>query len=459
MQFNFDGGHAIQDTVANLYGPGVLASLPELCGQLFGKTAFVVVSDERIWSRVEGRLRPFLEAEPGTALILLPAEPKPYASEALVAEVRERMRGSQESGTCRSLSEAVPIAVGSGTINDIVKRSSFELGRRYICVPTAPSVDGFSSFGAAITVGGFKVTLECPAPLGIVADEDILVEAPGELISAGFGDLVAKLTAGADWIIADALGVEAIDRAVWEMAQAPARDILGRARGMRGRERGAIAALYKGLAYTGFAMQRYRDSRPVSGTEHLLSHFWEMAGAEGGGSSALHGFKVALGTLFAAALMEELFSPRSETGGALAARDFAPDTGLLERRLSQCASEFPDGPLRAMAESAVRAKTLGPEGSGNRPCIAREAWASMRRAVAFQVPPFAALKDALRDAGCPVEPEDIGLDREACRRALELASLIRSRYTVLDLAAELGVLGLCVQGALSRRYFSRFRRD
>ena len=445
--------------MASFYGPGVLATLPDLCGRLFGTASFVVVSDERIWSRVEGRLRPFLEAEPETALILLPAEPPPYASDASVAELRERMRVSGKGGAGPSLGEAVPIAVGSGTINDIVKRASFELGRRYLCVPTAPSVDGFTSFGAAITVGGFKVTLECPAPLAIVADEDILVEAPGELISAGFGDLVAKLTAGADWMVADALGVEAIDRAAWEMAQAPARDILGRAREARGRERGAIAALYMGLARTGFAMQRYRDSRPVSGTEHLMSHFWEMADAEGGGSSALHGFKVAIGTLFAAAFMEELFSPRSDAGRALAQRDFSPDPGLLERRLAQCASEFPEGPLRSKAESAVRAKTRGPEASSDRPRLAREAWASMRGAIAAQVPPFAALRDALSAAGCPVEPEDIGLDREACRRALELAGLIRSRYTVLDLAAELGVLGLCSRGALSRSYFSRFRPD
>lgn len=428
------------------YGPGALARLPAACAALFGRGPYLVFSDETIWAAVSSFMGPFFEAFPSTGAHLLPGEPPPYASDSLVEEVRRRL----------SESASIAIAVGSGTVNDVVKRASFELGRRYVCVPTAPSVDGFTASGAAISVRGFKTTLECPAPRCVLADEEIIVAAPYRLIASGFGDLAAKLTGGADWLIADMLGVEPVDKTCWDLVQPVAKDIIGRATAVRGRDRESIGILYKGLISTGLAMQRYKDSRPASGSEHLLSHVWEMDHLAKDGNLVSHGFKTGFGTLVIAAFMEELFGRDGRVGASLRSRGFAPDPDLLARRLGLAAAELSGSPIAGHTEEVLRGKTEATAALSARTERARSIWPELGAAVRRQLPPFEELRARLAEAGCPVEPEALGLGREEFLRGIRVASLIRKRYTVLDLASELGVLDETAEEVLSGRYFSRF---
>jgi glycerol-1-phosphate dehydrogenase [NAD(P)+] len=434
------------ETEETIYGPDALDRLPDACAKFYGEGPYIIFSDSNIWPAVLPRMRAFFNAFPSTQLHILPGKPSPYASDSLVADIRAAIEGST----------AVPIAVGSGTINDVVKRASFETGRRYIAVPTAPSVDGFTASGAAIAVKGFKTTLQCPAPQCIVADEEIVAEAPYGLIASGYGDLVAKLTGGADWIIADWLGVEPIAPAVWEMVQPVARDIIGRAEAVRRRDRTAIGILFNGLIATGLAMQTYHDSRPASGTEHLISHVWEMGHLEYEGIAVSHGFKVAMGTLISAAFMRELLAPQGRVGLVLAERHYAPVLELLERRLAIAREGLAGSPAFEQTERVIRAKTPAPGEMEKRVRRATRDWPALGAAVGAQLPAFETLRACLLAAGCPVEPADIGLSREVCLRGLRVASLIRKRYTVLDLASELGVLEETAEEALSRKYFSRF---
>ena len=203
---------------------------------------------------------------------------------------------------------SIPVAVGSGTINDIVKRACYEAGRRYMTVPTAASVDGFTSYGASIMQDGFKTTLECPAPLAVIADINILRSAPPDMTAAGYGDLASKITAGADWIIADTLKIERIFPHIWDFVQKKLRGWINHPKKLRQNNIRAFRDLTDGLIFSGFGMQALRSTRCASGTDHLFSHVWEMENLEKDGIPVSHGFKVSLGTLSATALMEILFS-------------------------------------------------------------------------------------------------------------------------------------------------------
>ena len=81
--------------------------------------------------------------------------------------------------------DAVLVSVGSGVINDLCKLSSHHHGQSYLTLPTAASVDGYTSFGASITYKGLKQTFECPAPVAVVADIDVIAAAPKDLTAAG----------------------------------------------------------------------------------------------------------------------------------------------------------------------------------------------------------------------------------------------------------------------------------
>ena len=121
---------------------------------------------------------------------------------------------------------AIPVAVGSGTINDITKLAAHRINRQYMCVATAASMDGYTAFGASIIHRGNKQTFTCPAPQAVLADIEIIRNAPAELTASGYADLFAKIPAGADWILADELGIEVIEPTAWSIVQDGLQDAL-----------------------------------------------------------------------------------------------------------------------------------------------------------------------------------------------------------------------------------------
>lgn len=86
-------------------------------------------------------------------------------------------------------------------------------------VGTAASMDGYTAYGASITKDGNKQTFDCPAPLGMVLDSNIAAAAPAKLSASGYADLIAKIPAGADWMLADAVGSELMDDFAFSVVQ------------------------------------------------------------------------------------------------------------------------------------------------------------------------------------------------------------------------------------------------
>lgn len=337
-------------------------------------------------------------------------------------------------------SDAVPIAVGSGTINDLAKLAAHRLGRPYMVVATAASMDGYAAFGAAITHEGFKQTFACPAPLAIVADVEIVAAAPSSLTASGYGDLLGKVTAGADWILADALGVEPIDRAVWATVQHPLRDALASPDRLRAGDPAAVERFFLGLVLSGLAMQAARSSRPASGVEHLLSHLWEMTGLTHDGLTPSHGVKVGVGTVLGVALYEALLDRDLAQVDVEARATSWPPPSAVEDEVRR---SLPAGTIadRAVAESLAKHPT--PAELRDRLACAQERWDDLRERLRAQLLPAAELRDLLRAIGAPTTADEIGLTAAHLGESLRIARQIRRRYTAFDLAAEAGLLDAC----------------
>ena len=242
-------------------GRGVLADSGRILADtlLAGGRPALLVADERTWAAagaaVEERLRRAGArlAEP----MVFPGSPTLYASYDNCEEIRERLR---ETG-------ALGVAVGSGTVNDLVKLASGELRQPYAVVATAASMDGYTGFGAPMTRGGLKITMPCPAPLAVIFDLDVAAAAPRPMAASGYGDLSAKIPAGADWMYADALGVEAIHPLAWELVQGGVREALAQPGELAAGVPEAYEGLCSGLVMSGLAMQVARGTRPASGAE------------------------------------------------------------------------------------------------------------------------------------------------------------------------------------------------
>jgi glycerol-1-phosphate dehydrogenase [NAD(P)+] len=331
--------------------------------------------------------------------------------------------------------DAIPVAVGSGTINDLTKLVSHRLNRPYMVVATAASMDGYTSYGASITDRGSKQTFECPAPRAVLADLDVIAAAPAGMNASGYADLLAKAAAGADWILADAAGEEPIDEPAWRAVQSRLRAWVGDPHGVAAGEPGSLRHLVYGLMMTGFAMQALRSSRPASGADHQFSHLWDMQHHQHRGAAPSHGFKVGIGTLASLALHDVCL--RRD----LAALDIEdavrrwPAFGELRARIGATLGE---GELAATALAESRAKYITPDRLRHQLVVLGRAWVQVRARIESHLPRFAEARDMLRAAGCPFEPEQIGVSRERLRTSYEQAWFIRRRYTVLDFARRAG---------------------
>jgi glycerol-1-phosphate dehydrogenase [NAD(P)+] len=375
-----------RDTKHLEMGRGVLARTGEVFRQQFGDQKAIAIADPNTKAFAE-------DALPEATLFILES-PDLYADHKHVETVQLVLRTT----------DAIPVAVGSGTINDLTKLAAHRVGRPYLCVATAASMDGYTAYGASITHHGHKQTFECPAPRAVVADIDIIANAPKQLTASGVADLMAKLTAGADWIVADALGIEAIDPHAWDTVQGGLREALS----------GSIEQLTEGLMMSGFAMQAMQSSRPASGAEHQFSHLWDMEHA----TEASHGFKVGVATIAVAKFYEALLDfPSLELQ-----QNVPPD------RIDDL---FDQAELREVARRETAAKATRK--------FARIDWPELVARLRAHLPSWRELAAMLDAAGAPIEPQQIGIPTRRLRDSFIKAYHIRRRFTVLDLAMHAGV--------------------
>ncbi len=206
----------------------------------------------------------------------------------------------------QDLDTSLMVAVGGGVINDSVKFVTSRTGLPYIVVATAPSMDGYVADGAPIFSQGHKYSPVAHLTYGLVGDTDILKTAPDDLIQAGFGDMVGKITAIADWDLAVKANNDYRCDTCVELTNRAMKITFDTCDKLPARDPEALGNLLEGLTLTGVAMALVNISRPASGAEHMLSHFWEMDYVERGLNPNHHGIQVGVATPVIARFFEEV---------------------------------------------------------------------------------------------------------------------------------------------------------
>jgi glycerol-1-phosphate dehydrogenase [NAD(P)+] len=431
---------AARETRALLVGENVLKEVPRVFEEQFGARHAVLVADENTMAAAGQAVQvafasaghairePLVFGRSGGGLksVLSPSKPL-YAEYGFVEDLEAALREH----------DAIPVAVGSGTLNDVTKLAAHRAGRSYLCVATAASMDGYTAFGASITHQGSKQTFDCPAPVAVVADLGVIAAAPPKMNAWGYADLLAKVTAGADWIVADALGVEPIDALPWNIVQGRLREAVSAPSGIRTGAPEAMSGLVEGLMLGGFAMQATKSSRPASGAEHQFSHLWDMEHHTHEGNAPSHGLKVGIGTLAVTALYERLLAQPLESLDIATCCAAWPDESVW---LQRAQALFDEGDLRTVATREIAAKHSSATQLAGQLERLREVWPTLRSALREQLIPFTTLREMLRSAGAATEPEEIGISRGRLRESFWKAFFIRRRFTALDLAVRTGLL-------------------
>ena len=200
------------------------------------------------------------------------------------------------------------LSVGTGSLNDMCRRAAFLADKPFAIFATAPSMDGFASDTAPITDNNFKVSMPARQPRLILADTDILAAAPAELKSSGYGDMIAKYIAVADWRISALTTGEYYCPQVAALTRDALRRVVDLTDSVTRNDPRTAEAIMEGLVMTGVAMKLCGSSRAASGAEHVVSHFWECKKLEQGLLSDFHGKKVGVASLMIARMYHDLCS-------------------------------------------------------------------------------------------------------------------------------------------------------
>lgn len=305
------------------------------------------------------------------------------------------------------------LSVGTGSLNDICRLAAAWENKLLCIFATAPSMDGFASYSAPIVKNSFKFSYPAKSPEVIIADTAILAAAPVALKSAGFGDMIAKYVGIADWKISALISGEHYCRNVADLTLCAADEIMSMADKVTTNDEEVAGKIFEALLKTGLGMSFMKNSRPASGSEHMVAHFFECVEVLEGKTPNLHGEDVGVCTL----KIMEIYHNMAKHKRIRAHREH-PDWDKIYRVY---------GP---MADEVRKLNTPDTVTDGIAPACIEENWEGICRIIA-EMPPYETCRDAMKKAGCKMTPEDIGKTPEFYQTALTYSPYMRRRLTLL----------------------------
>ncbi len=329
----------------------------------------------------------------------------------------------------------IVVGVGSGVINDIGKILSATAKVPYVIVATAPSMDGYASATSSMERGGVKATIPSKCPNVIIGDTDILKNAPMKMLKSGLGDMIAKYVSICEWRIANIITSEYYCEEIASLVRAALRQCVDNADGLLKREEKAVEAVFDGLVLGGVAMAYAGASRPASGTEHYLSHIWDMRGLEFGTVTDFHGIQCALGTLLTVELYERIKKTVPDKEKAISyAESF--DYGKWKKKLY----EFLGHGAQSMTELEEKEGKYSVERHKERIETIISNWSEIILIIDEELPDRNYLEKLFKQLGLPCKCEDIGIDSSLLPMTFKSSKDIRDKYVLPRLAWDLGVI-------------------
>lgn len=390
----------------------------------------VLVAADRNTFSVAGELLSEYLAEKGfnvsVEIFITPGGKNLHAEQELSDKLAKEIRGKFDFA----------IAVGSGTINDLVKYACDKAGIPYISYPTAPSMNGYTSPIAALSYKNTKKTLISKPPVAVIADIDVLRASPKEMILAGLGDGISKSVCNIDWEILSLVKKEYFCALPGKLMAGVMDFYLKNAAKIGMRNSGAIKELFEALNLAGISMVIAGSSASASGGEHLISHFFDMFNYAKGKEVNLHGQQVGIATLITTRLYEKLLD--LDVAGLKI--DELQKHYINSRSGKESIYRFYGKKMAGEVYPQFREKNLSWKEKEKDIRFIIHNWTRIKSIIRKNLVPEIKVRNALRSAGSPLSFFKFGISKKSLEKTILHAREIRSRYTVLDLAYDLGIL-------------------
>ena len=314
------------------------------------------------------------------------------------------------------------LSVGTGSVNDVCRYAAAKTNKAFAIFATAPSMDGFASDSAPLIDNNFKISYPCRQPSVVIADTNILAASPTELKAAGFGDILGKYVGIVDWKVAHYTIGEYYCENIVSLVKKAVADVVAMADKVTLCDPDAAKAIMDSLILTGCAMQLAKCTRPASGAEHVVSHFWEIHKLEKGIWPDFHGKKVGIATLLVTRIYKKL----------LAYPTISPHKEVLD--LEDVLSHY--SPKNR--EEIIGYNVPNPTDEID-PAVLQARWPDILDSIQNDLPDVDLLLDMMKRAGCVTELENANLTPEFALEALRYSPYMRRRITLLRILDMLGI--------------------
>ena len=308
------------------------------------------------------------------------------------------------------------IGIGSGVIQDLCKYVAHFASIPYMIVATAPSMDGYASSGAAMILKGMKETVPATLPYAILADTEVLKNAPMDMIKAGYGDIIGKYSALNDWKLAQAVNDEYFCDYIYDTTYDMILKTLNTSSGLLKRDENSVKILTEALMIVGIMMSFATSSRPASGSEHHLSHFFEITGIINNEEYFPHGIDVAYSTVITSQIREKIL--KSE----FPCNSFIMDRAIYENKMTEVYSVIKDECIKLQDRIGNYTRDRLP--------IYKEKEEEIRSILA-EMPSYDSIKDMLKLAQIDYGEFYKLYGKDKINTAIHYAKDLKDRYTVL----------------------------
>jgi glycerol-1-phosphate dehydrogenase [NAD(P)+] len=260
------------------------------------------------------------------------------------------------------------------------------------------------------------VTYSEKVPDAILADPAVLKDASFAMIQAGYGDIVGKYSALNDWKLSKAVKDEYFCQYIYDLTFDMLKKTLELADGLLQRDEESVKVLMEALVGVGIAMSFAGNSRPASGSEHHLSHYFEITGIVTDTEYLTHGIDVAYSTVKTAEIREALLKRQWP------AVSYRQDRSEYEAAMKEVYHEVAEGCIELQDKVGHYAADRMPV------YLAKE---EEIRGILAEHPKACEIEAMLAAVGMSMDEFYKMYDAEKIEKALIYAKDLKDRYTVL----------------------------
>lgn len=420
------GGEHLLPTQDIYVGTDLLARLPAYIQKRQLGSNCVLVADDNTWPLAGQQLTAILQAAGITVLTcVLRRQGELEPDERACGEVLLTLQPETD----------FLVSVGSGSITDTTRLVAVRTGKPFVCVGTAPSMDGYTSVVAPLLLRGVKIHRAAVCPEIIVCDLDLLCTAPMAMVVSGVGDVLGKYIARTDWQIGQIINGERYCTVCGDMVIDAVNRLLEHIPAIRQRSEQGIRVLIEALLLAGVTIMVIGHTRAVASIEHNIVHYWDMMKLLEGQKQPTHGTAVGIATLqvwplYQRFAREDLSQLNLEAIRARRMERTQREWWLLNAYQEEAAREI----IRENPEDFLtwteQARRIGQA----------QAKHLELKAVIDAMPPFEQVRQAFLELGAPLQPADLDIDTRLLNRSMHAAKDYRSRYSLFKLLDECGLL-------------------